>query len=203
MTNHEQTESDEILMAALQSGAPAPLGVLYLRHGARVKALIRRYALNVCETELDDLVQETFLQLRRTAAFYREAGTFRAWLYAIAVQIAKNRTKQGAVRSALLKTHDSKPIAVSPGPDKSPEDTVAMRDLILKSFQKLPTEQQEVLILYEVEGFSAQEIGVILKLSENAVWTRLHRGRKAVLKQIRKIDASVADRAGLPREALP
>lgn len=203
MTQNAKPKSDETLMAEVKNGESAALGDLFLRHGAPVKSLIRRYAVNVCETELDDLVQETFLQLRRTAAFYRESGTFRAWLFAIAVQIAKNRAKQGAVRAALLKAHDSKPIAVSPRHSGTPEDTVAMRDLILKLFRKLPAEQQEVLILYEVEGFSAQEIGMVLDITENAVWTRLHRARKAVLSHIRKVDTSLADRADAPREALP
>ena len=184
----EHTASDAILMARLGAGELSALGVLYARHGAMVKSAVRCYAPNIGESEIDDLSQDVFLQLKRTAAYYTERGRFRAWLFGIASQAAKNWLKTGATRADLLKVFGAQPPAMGLKHTGSPETCAEARELIWKLFDALPEGQREVFYLHAVEEFSAREIGEILGLSENAVWTRLHRGRNAIVSRLEEIE---------------
>ncbi len=178
--------TDEALMSRLASGDMEALGTLYRRHGGMVKRAVRRFAPEISEGELEDLVQDVFLQLRRSARYYREQSKCRAWIFGITAQLARNWRRTGAVRGALLDVHRSKPIGLSLVTNNSPEQAALNRDLIEKTILGLGEDQRRLLVLYEVDGFSAREIGEMLGLSEGAVWTRLHRLRRSILDEIKQ-----------------
>ena len=176
--------TDESLMTRLKTGDLSALGILYRRHGALVKHAVRRFAPEISNEEIEDLVQDVFLQLKRTACHCEETAKCRAWLFGIAAQTARNWRKKGAVRGALLDRHHDKPVGLSLVVNNSPEETVLKRDLIKKTLQRLPDTDRQLLLLYEADGFSAREIGEMMGFSEGAVWTRLHRIRRFILSHI-------------------
>ena len=181
------TVTDEALMNRLKEGDMDALGLLYRRHGLMVKRAVRRFAPEISAGELDDLVQDVFLKLRRSAPHYKEQSRCRGWIFGIAVQTAQNWRRNGAVRGALLDAHNAKPVGLSLVADNSPEAAVLNRDLIEKTIRSLGEEERRLLVMYEVDGFSAREIGEMTGLSEGAVWTRLHRLRRGILDRLKQI----------------
>ena len=194
--------TDEALMSRLKKGDMGALGTLYRRHGAMVKRAVRRFAPEISSGELEDLVQDVFLKLRRSASYYEEQSKCRNWIFGIAAQTAQNWRRNGAVRGALLDAHKSKPVGLSLVTDNSPEAAALNRDLIEKTIRSLGEEERRLLIMYEVDGFSAREIGDMTGLSEGAVWTRLHRLRRGILDRLKTLNKPAKTRAASDKGVL-
>jgi RNA polymerase sigma-70 factor (ECF subfamily) len=173
--------SDEQLMARLADGRMRALGTLYVRHGTMVKRALVRLAPEISRAELEELGQEVFLTLSDTAARYEERTRLKAWLYGIAVRKAKSWRRTTWLRRKLLERHGVAGPGLKPGAAASPEKEVEVRQEVQRVLAELPREQQEVLLLSAVEGFTGEEIAQILRVRPKTVWTRLHRARRAAL----------------------
>src|SRR5206468_4294943 len=69
----------------------------------------------------------------------------------------------------------------------SPEEALANKELsraLRHAIQALPKKYQLVLVLRDMEGLSAKEVGAIMSLNERAVKSRLHRARLFVRQQL-------------------
>jgi RNA polymerase sigma-70 factor (ECF subfamily) len=173
--------SDEQLMAMLADGQMEPLGALFVRYGGMVERALGRLAPEISRAELEELGQEVFLTLSDTAARYEERTRLRAWLYGIAVRKAKSWRRTTWLRRKLLGRHGSVGPGLGSRSTTSPEKEVEMRQEAMRVLTRLPREQQEVLLLHAVEGFTGEEIAQILGVRPKTVWTRLHRARRAAL----------------------
>jgi RNA polymerase sigma-70 factor (ECF subfamily) len=82
--------SDEALIAAHGHGDPAAFGELLRRHGPAVFGYLVR--MNRSREQAEDLFQDTFRRVHEQAATFRGRGSFRgsfrAWLFAIAANLA-------------------------------------------------------------------------------------------------------------------
>jgi RNA polymerase sigma-70 factor (ECF subfamily) len=61
---------------------------------------------------------------------------------------------------------------------------------LYQSLRQLPTEQREAIILFEISGFSTDEVAKIQRVSEAAVRQRLSRGRAALLTILERLSSS-------------
>ena len=86
-----EAHEDRELMARVQAGDDAALGVLMKRWELPVKSLIARMVLNAGEAE--ELAQETFVRVWQQRARFRADAAFRPWVFAIAVNLARNRLR--------------------------------------------------------------------------------------------------------------
>jgi RNA polymerase sigma-70 factor, ECF subfamily len=116
----------------------------------------------------EDLVQEALLQAWRSFHQFEKGTNARAWLFRIVVNIWF-----GWVRRI-------KPVLVMPS---HPQPDVQGAIEIGEALDRLPSEQQTVIVLTVVEGFTCREASKILDLPIGTVMSRLSRGRQA-LKQI-------------------
>lgn len=120
--------------------------------------------LSVC----DDIVWEVFMKLYSHKGEFDSEDGKKAWLIRLTVNKAHNHTKSSwqRKRAELSETAHSGGLVS--------DDIIALREA-LKSLKK---GYREVIFLHYFEGYTASEIGKMLKLSETAVTTRLQRGRK-------------------------
>ncbi|HEX8072810.1 MAG TPA: sigma-70 family RNA polymerase sigma factor [Pyrinomonadaceae bacterium] len=126
-----------------------------------------------------DLAQESFLQLHRTAWGTIPAGEARFWLYRVARNLAINEFRRGAVRHRLF---DRVVEAVRPR-TRTPEEeyeTQERQELVLSMLQGLPEDQRAALLLREQEQLSYREIAAVLNVSESKVKTDVFRARTAL-----------------------
>jgi RNA polymerase sigma-70 factor (ECF subfamily) len=175
---------DDRLMAVLASGEMYPLAELYARHGRAVRSTIRRFAPEISEAEAEELGQDVFLALAKTAARYKGGDRLRPWLAGIAVNKARGWRRATWVRRNLLRRHHRDPVGIFAVKGSAPDVETEQREELRLALEQLPAAQREVLLLSVVEGFTGEEIAEILGIRPKTVWTRLHRARRAMARML-------------------
>ena len=181
----QEQESPEERAARFERDAMPLLDQLY---GAAL-----RMTRNPADAE--DLVQETFLKAFAAFGTFRAGTNLKAWLYRILTNTyinsyrAKKRrpdeTELDEVEDLYLYRRIGGLEAAMAG--RSAEDELLDRftDAEVKAaVDSLPENFRMAVILADVEGFSYREIADILDIPIGTVMSRLHRGRKALQKQL-------------------
>jgi len=158
--------------------------------------LIHRFANRLCgESEAaKDLVQETFLNAYRGFKSFRGDARISTWLYTIASRacLRMRRKRKGEPDRELsldefIPTSDGEFRLQIPVDDLSPEEALQNKELqqaLDVAINKLPKKYKMVLVLRDMEGLSAKEVGSIMGLNERAVKSRLHRARLFVRREL-------------------
>jgi RNA polymerase sigma-70 factor, ECF subfamily len=158
--------------------------------------LVYRFAHRLCgEPEAaKDLVQETFLNAYRGFGKFRGDAQVSTWLYTIASRACQRmrRRRKGAPELELsleefIPTSEGEFRLQIPIDGLSPEEALQnkqLRDALDTAINQLPKKYKMVLVLRDMEGLSAKEVGTIIGLNERAVKSRLHRARLFVRRQL-------------------
>ncbi|MEP6600619.1 MAG: sigma-70 family RNA polymerase sigma factor [Nitrospirota bacterium] len=133
-----------------------------------------------------DLVQETFLNAYQSLDGFRGEAKISTWLYTIAARVCirKRRKKKDApdrelsLEEFLPGEGDIRlqPIADGLDPEQALQNE-QLKNVLEGAIQALPKRYRLVLVLRDMEGLSAREVGSIMGLNERAVKSRLHRAR--------------------------
>jgi RNA polymerase sigma factor (sigma-70 family) len=141
-----------------------------------------------------DLAQESFLQLHRTAWGVVPPQEARFWLYRVARNFALNEFRKGQTRYRLL----DRVVEVMRPRTRTPEEQFELQErqqLVLEMLQTLPEDQRAALLLREQEQLSYREIGQVLNISESKVKVDIFRARNALrdrwTKRVKAYGASV------------
>lgn len=170
----EQVADDPELMRRLADGQMAALASLVQRHQQAVRALACR--LTGRWDCADDIAQETFLRVYRSAASYRPAAAFSTWLYRIVVNLCLDLAKR---RRPVSLVPENLPLAEAPSAESElveQEKVAAVRQQI----DALPARQRTVLVLHRFEGMSHAQIAQTTGWSESAVESLLVRAYAAL-----------------------
>jgi RNA polymerase sigma-70 factor (ECF subfamily) len=158
--------------------------------------LMYRFAYRLCgEPEAaKDLVQETFLNAYRGFHRFRGDAQVSTWLYTIASRacLRMRRRRKGAPERELsleefIPASDGEFRLQIPIDGLSPEEALQnkqLREALDTAIDHLPKKYKMVLVLRDMEGLSAKEVGTIMGLNERAVKSRLHRARLFVRRQL-------------------
>jgi RNA polymerase sigma-70 factor (ECF subfamily) len=172
--------SDEALLAACGVGDTAALGALFDRHHEAVYRLISRL-LRTEPSEIDDLVQQTFLEAWRSARKYTGRGAVRSYLFGIAANAVRHHIR-GAVRrrNALAE--------VPPPPTGGAPDDAAMRaqqvHRLAAALEQLPPDLRVVYVMCDLEEVPGVDAARALGLRAGTLWRRLHEARRALREAI-------------------
>jgi len=120
---------------------------------------------------VEDLVQDTFLQIHRSRHTYQPPRPVRPWVYAIARHTALMYLRSRRRRAAEVLAFDELPDI----PEVARPDGVERRDTLARAARGLPATTREILVLHHVLGFSFAEIGQVLGMTEGAAKVRAHR----------------------------
>jgi RNA polymerase sigma-70 factor (ECF subfamily) len=193
-------ETDQDLIAAARAGDRGALERLLERH----QGAVYRFGMKMCREEEDakDVLQETLFAAARTLPDFRGASSVSTWLYTIARSfcLKKRRTSKFAPTLESLEAHDETATQVADA-RRGPEEAAAGRQLQLAldgAIAELEPMYREVLLLRDVEGLSASEVGEILGLTIEAVKSRLHRARVAVRERLAPLFSPAPEAAALP-----
>jgi RNA polymerase sigma-70 factor (ECF subfamily) len=159
----------------------------------RVFALVLRMIGNRAEAE--DLAQEVFVQVFKAIGSFRGESKLSTWIYRIAINLCKNRTKYLRVRHTseqdeLEAVQERLPLGqgrpANVAQIERPDEMVAGKQverIVQKAIMELEPSFRECLVLRDVEDLSYEEIGSITGLPEGTVKSRIHRAR-AQLKEL-------------------
>ena len=126
-----------------------------------------------------DLAQESFLQLHRTAWGTLPANEARFWLYRVARNLAINEFRRTNTRHKLF----DRVVEVMRPRSRTPEEeyeTQERTELVLAMLDSLPEDQKVALLLREQEQLSYREISEVLNVSESKVKVDIFRARSAL-----------------------
>ncbi len=184
----EDPSSDQALMAAFVARDERAAGALYDRFASRV------YGLGIVMLGNDhaaqDLVQDTFVKLWRTAArFDPERGRLETWILLTARSLAIDLLRRRVLESRSLQELGPPPVHdPAPGPD----DLAATADLASRArhaMTKLSNEQRSALELAYFGGRTTAEVAALEGIPQGTAKTRIH----AALLKLRAEMAKEAD----------
>ena len=138
--------------------------------------------------DADDVVQEVFLVVSQQLGRFRGDARFSTWLLEITRKIAANHRRRHRWRFWRTKAPrgaDSEP-STSPTPDAELERRQTI-DQLYQALDKLPEKYRTVLVLYEIEGMSTQEIADLRQLNLSTVRVQLGRARESFMKHFRQL----------------
>jgi RNA polymerase sigma-70 factor (ECF subfamily) len=154
----------------------------------RYQPHLYRFGLRMCGNADDagDVAQESLMSMARSLRDFRGDSSVSSWLYTIARRFCLKKRRRSKFSPAWQESLDApgtEAVQRLADPSPSPEQTASNRELaaaLTQAIDALDPPQREVLILRDVEGFSAPEVARIVGLSVDAVKSRLHRARVAV-----------------------
>jgi RNA polymerase sigma-70 factor (ECF subfamily) len=150
---------------------------LYRGHVGRVYSLAVRM---VGAVEADDLTQEVFIRAWSKLGTFKGEAQFGTWLHRLAVNhILSRRTVLRRREGRLLGGEGIMGRLMAPKRRASG----AALDLE-QAIGQLPTRAREVFVMYDVEGFSHEEVADALGVSVGTSKSQLHRARMLLREQL-------------------
>jgi RNA polymerase sigma factor (sigma-70 family) len=177
--------SDEALLAACGTGDAPALGALF----DRFHAAVYRFAARLPMTDdlaRDDLVQATFLEIRRAAASFRGTSSVKTWILGIAANVARHTLRAERRR----RVHQARYLERMTDPAEQLDAQLERRKLLARvaeALAQLPRDQQIAFILCDLEQLPGVEVARVLDIPEGTLWRRLHTARKAMRSAVEKV----------------
>jgi RNA polymerase sigma-70 factor, ECF subfamily len=167
------------LIAAARGGDAAALSRLLELAAGPAHRFSRGFCRNPQDAE--DLMQEVLVSLMRSIGTFRGDASLSTWTHVVARRACARLRKRGSRHLALdeLPAGAEPPAATSAEPPARHERR-RLGEALERAIAALPMAQREVVVLRDVEGLPAAEVGRVLGLGERAVKSRLHRGRLAL-----------------------
>ncbi len=176
----EKTE-EKNLIAAAQKGDQAAFQALYKRHVNHVWAVVTRL-LGPRRQEVEDVVQDVFLQAYRSLRQFQGQASFGTWLHRLAINTAISHLRRAKLSKVIPfeGAHHASPSS----PPEAQLDARATLRRVHRYLLGLSPEQRAVFVLYELEGMKLREISETLNVPLNTAAARLRRGRQHILEQL-------------------
>jgi RNA polymerase sigma-70 factor (sigma-E family) len=171
-------ESVEMLTGSIgestaQDDGDTLVSALFVAEGARLVSLARFFVED--RTAAEDLVQEAFIRLSRSAHRIRDPERAAAYLRSIVINLARDHNRRGLVSLR------HRPPAIPDEP--SAEETAAARESrleVVTALHDLPRRQRDCVALRYYLELSVEDIARTLGLSPNSVKTHLQRGLRSL-----------------------
>jgi RNA polymerase sigma-70 factor (ECF subfamily) len=186
------------LIRRAQAGDPRALRELCERH----RGDVARVAFRVIgpSADLEDVVQESLVQIYRSLPSYRGDSKFSTWLYRVVTNVARMHVRRERSRPNLNSEHkaaiDYLP-AQSGRPDAAAERNERL-DALYRHLAALSEKKRTVLALHDLAGVSATEIAEIVGAPVLTVRTRLFYARKELYAALAK-DPALTELLGVLR----
>ena len=174
-------DDDELtkLVVRVRGGNAAAFEELARRVRDRVRQWARRLVAD--DDEAEDVAQLVLVRMHERLDEFEGRSRFGSWLYRITRNVALERRRGEARRSALLARElASQPEASSPTTGTDVADDARIRSLIASHFAALPSRQREVFELVELRGLASSDVAVQLGIDASTVRVLLLRARRTI-----------------------
>ena len=180
-------DPDAVLMLRVKRGDRAAFAELVEKYKQPVMNLVYRTLHD--ETEAEDLAQNVFLQVYKSAKRYESRAKFSTWLFTIARNLCLNEIRRRSRHPAdsleeSHAEHEDQPrqqfedkSSVAP-PEKLLHGELAQK--IEEALAELPENQRTAILLCRQEELSYEEIAGVLGCSLSATKSLIHRGRETL-----------------------
>jgi RNA polymerase sigma-70 factor (ECF subfamily) len=186
---------DLALVEACSAGEPGALDHLYATHVGNVERTIGR--LVGATPDLEDLVQQTFVEALRTLRAYRGIASLRTWFARIAVHVVARHLRAHKVRRHVAL--EAVPDEALPAPETDPDhhlDEHRIGPRLHALLDRIAPKKRIALVLFAVEGLPAAEVATLMGATETATRSRVFFARRelrALIAQDPALSAHVRD----------
>lgn len=156
---------------------------LFDREVAYVWASLQR--LGVPESDREDLANEVFFRVYQRLDDYDPSRPVRPWLFAFAARVTSEHRRRPRHRFEQLGAEDdAREAAVSEPRSRSDDD-----QLVHVALAAVDDDRRAVLVLHDLDGYSASEIATALQIPLGTVYTRLRAARDEFTAAVRRLQA--------------
>lgn len=188
------------LVERCRAGDTAAFRELFRQHRNDVARLVHR--MLGPSNDVDDVIQEVFLQVHRSVRDFRGQARFSTWLYRVTVNVVLMHRR--AARSRPVFSEVPEGFSISDG-RALPDDQVARRARMRafeRLLERLSDKKRMVFILHELEGMAPADIATIVGAPVLTVRTRLFYARRELAELLREEPtlSALADDMAAPRQ---
>ena len=198
MTNQAKTAAPDVgaLVERAKRGDASAFEALVRAYRDKIYTYVSRMLHDSAEAE--DIAQDTFVRAFQSLPNFRGASSFQTWLYRIAsnlvidtVRRQKRRQESGVSLDAPVTTDEGQMVRELPDERRGPEDiaqSTAVKEEVDRAVQEISPKLRVVLVMYDIQGMSYQEIAEILDCPLGTVKSRLFNARAQLKDQLERRD---------------
>ncbi|MGZ8257733.1 MAG: RNA polymerase sigma factor RpoE [Methylotenera sp.] len=190
---HGNREIDHELVLRAQRGDKRAFGMLVDKYQRKLGRLLSRMIRD--QTEIEDVVQESFIKAYRALPNFRGDSAFYTWLYRIGINTAKNHLVSMGRRPTVstdIEIEDAENF--EDGNElrtmETPETALMTKEIaqtVNDTVASLPEELRTAITLREIEGLSYEEIATIMSCPIGTVRSRIFRARETIASKLRPL----------------
>jgi RNA polymerase sigma-70 factor (ECF subfamily) len=183
------------LLARLQAGDESALADLADAYSAKIYQLAFRYLRN--KEDAEEVTQDVLLKVYRNVAAFRGDAALSSWIYRITFNSAMSRLRTARYQRSQdeerqITTMDSESTSSTPRVDVADWSDMAdeqilrsqLRERVMHAILALPAIYRAPVVLRDIHGMSTEEASAMLKVKDQTLKSRLHRGRLILRKQL-------------------
>ena len=181
-------EIDVALMMKVKEADEVAFEELINRHQAMIIGTVGKMLGNTTDSE--DIAQQVFIRLWKSAPRYKVKAKFTTFLYTIMRNLVFNESRRRSRKKELSinEREDDFHLQTEDPQTKSPDDQMLqdeLRNAVDKAIAELPEKQRMAVILRRYENMPYEEIAAVLNTSVSAVKSQLFRARTTLRDSLR------------------
>ncbi|MGE3508933.1 MAG: RNA polymerase sigma factor [Vicinamibacterales bacterium] len=190
----EQTRDGQLLRR-LQAGEEGALSEVAETYGSKIYQLAFRYLRN--KEDAEEVVQDVLYKVHRNVGAFRGDAALSSWIYRITFNAAMSRLRTARYQRAQQEDSQlfngitdengaTQRLEVADWSDMADEQVLRsqLRRRVLQAILSLPAIYRAPVVLRDLQGMSTEEASAMLRVKDQTLKSRLHRGRVILRKQL-------------------
>jgi RNA polymerase sigma-70 factor (ECF subfamily) len=178
-------DPDAELMLAVKGGDQRAFAQLFDRYAKAIVQFAFRFVGDRARAE--ELAQDIFMKLYRSAASYEPNAKFKTYLFRVAANHCLNEKRRGVYQAPHASTdapeHAELPSADNASPEQSAEGK-QLEAAVARALEALTPRERAAFSMCRFEGMAYKEIAEALETSEAAIKSLIHRATLSVARQL-------------------
>ncbi|MGE0593792.1 MAG: RNA polymerase sigma factor [Vicinamibacterales bacterium] len=187
---------DRQLIERLQGGDERALADLAERYSGRIQQLAMRHMKNA--EDADEVTQDVLMKVYRNVGAFRGDAALSSWIYRITFNTAMSRLRRNRAARAAEAERDrrlqqdqeaeGRPARQIADWSSLPDEHLLraqLRAAVARAVQELPAIYRDPVVLRDIHGLTTEEASVRLKVKDQTLKSRLHRGRLLLRDRLR------------------
>jgi RNA polymerase sigma-70 factor, ECF subfamily len=184
---------DQKLVEKAQKGDKRAFGILVEKYHKKLTRLLARMVRD--QSEIEDIVQDSFIKAYRAINNFRGDSAFYTWLYRIGINTAKNHLVSLGRRPKAMNDVEIEDVEnFEDGQElrnlETPENSMMTKEIattVNDTIESLPDELKEAISLREMDGLSYEEIAELMQCPIGTVRSRIFRAREAIAEKLKPL----------------
>ena len=186
---------DQLLLARLQAGDETALRDLAETYGSKIYQLAFRYLRN--KEDAEEVMQDVLYKVYRKVGAFRGDAALSSWIYRITFNSAMSRLRSASYQRAQDEQREPVPVEGDETTATSVQEVAdwsnmadehllrsQLRRRLVRAVLALPAIYRAPVVLRDLQGMSTEEASAMLRVKDQTLKSRLHRGRLILRKQL-------------------